>query len=134
MAGAPDTAAFAEPGEAPSGAGGWRRLAVGVIRAWIDVCLRTTRWQTDLHPDAFDILTGRTGQGGVVAFWHEALALTPALRQWAYRINPTLRVHVLISRNRDGRLMSDIVRPWRTQVIAGSSTRRGKVKGGAQAF
>ncbi|MBS4075245.1 DUF374 domain-containing protein [Ameyamaea chiangmaiensis] len=134
MAGAPDTAAFAEPGEAPSGAGGWRRLAVGVIRAWIDVCLRTTRWQTDLHPDAFDILTGRTGQGGVVAFWHEALALTPALRQWAYRINPTLRVHVLISRNRDGRLMSDIVRPWRTQVIAGSSTRRGKDKGGAQAF
>nr|WP_243444145.1 DUF374 domain-containing protein [Acetobacter persici] len=45
-----------------------------------------------------------------------------------------MRLHVLISRNRDGRLIADIVGKWRIWSIAGSSDTRGKNKGGAAAL
>jgi 3-deoxy-D-manno-octulosonic-acid transferase len=112
-------------------------IAVRVIRLYLDFALRTTRWRIEGHPDARALLTRSPAQadaGAVVAFWHQILPLTPALWSWARAIEPTLSLRVLISRNRDGRLISDIVAPWDIIGIAGSTSRRGKDKGGAQAL
>nr|WP_277875947.1 glycosyltransferase N-terminal domain-containing protein [Acetobacter fallax] len=45
-----------------------------------------------------------------------------------------MRLHVLVSRNRDGQLMADVVAPWRFLAIHGSSDSKGKNKGGAAAL
>ncbi|GBR53306.1 3-deoxy-D-manno-octulosonic-acid transferase [Neokomagataea thailandica NBRC 106555] len=43
-------------------------------------------------------------------------------------------MHVFISRNKDGRLIADAVRPWGVTALHGSTARRGKDKGGAAAL
>ncbi|MGO3517927.1 MAG: glycosyltransferase N-terminal domain-containing protein [Acetobacter cibinongensis] len=96
--------------------------------------LRTTRWTFYVTPEAFPLLIGRNGTNGIVAFWHEILPATPVLCLWAKNATPSLRVKVLISRNRDGRMIADIIAPWGIGTIAGSSDTRGKNKGGAAAF
>jgi 3-deoxy-D-manno-octulosonic-acid transferase len=121
------------------GTGGPRTLAIVLLRSYLRLTLGTTRWDFDIHPDARPLLTGQDDKPALVAFWHETLALTPALYWWGRRQNPALRLHVLISRNRDGRLVTDIVAPWGVQVITGSTDRRGKDnkskdKGGAAAL
>jgi len=110
------------------------RLTVRLVRGYLRLVLRTTRWHFDVHPDAVPLMTGADGRGGIIAFWHESLAIIPALRARAARINRALRVHVMISRNRDGRLITDIVMPWNMLTIAGSTAKRGKDKGGAKAL
>ncbi|MBB2176499.1 glycosyltransferase N-terminal domain-containing protein [Gluconacetobacter johannae] len=111
-----------------------RTLAIGALRSYLVLALRTTRWTFDIHPDALPVLTPRDGRSALVAFWHETLVLTPALWWWAARRDPSLRMHVLVSRNRDGRMIADIVAPWGVDVIAGSTDRRNKDKGGAAAL
>lgn len=118
-----------------------RRLAGrtlhAAIRGWLGFSLRSTRWTLDVAPEARDLLfRERTAEepGLLLACWHEALILSPAIWWWIESHNPTLQLHVLISRNRDGRLIADIVAPWRIPAIHGSSDRRGKDKGGATAL
>ncbi|MBV1837840.1 glycosyltransferase N-terminal domain-containing protein [Acetobacter estunensis] len=115
------------------------RLICHAIRGWLGFALRTTRWQIELHPEARTLLLadrhkGTSHTGLLVAFWHEALALSPALWWWAEPRNPSLRLHVLISHNRDGRLIAEIVAPWRIPALHGSSHKKGKDKGGLLAL
>lgn len=111
-----------------------RKVLISSVRGYLGLTLRTMRWTFTVDPAARKLLTAQDGHTAIVAFWHEALPLTPALWWWAEPQNPTLRLHVLISRNRDGRLIADIVAPWRIWSIAGSSDTRGKNKGGAAAI
>lgn len=111
-----------------------RATAVTLLRSYLRLTAGTTRWTFDIHPDAVPLLTGRGEQAALVAFWHETLALTPALLQWSTGHNPALHPHVLISRNRDGRLIANIIAPWGAGTIAGSTDRKGKDKGGAAAL
>ncbi|MFT8777352.1 MAG: glycosyltransferase N-terminal domain-containing protein, partial [Gluconacetobacter liquefaciens] len=117
-----------------TGAGAARASAIVLLRAYLRLTIGTTRWTFDIHPDAYPLLTGQGEQSVLVAFWHETLALTPALLWWSIARNPALRPHVLISRNRDGRLIADIIAPWGAGTIAGSPDRKGKDKGGAAAL
>ncbi|MDE7546891.1 glycosyltransferase N-terminal domain-containing protein [Acetobacter fabarum] len=111
-----------------------RSVAVGSIRAYLGFALRTTRWTFRIDPQSYLYLTSQEGRTAVVAFWHEALPLTPALWWWAERQNPAVNLRVLVSRNSDGRVIADVVAPWRICSIAGSSNTRGKSKGGAAAM
>lgn len=111
-----------------------RKILISSVRGYLGLTLRTMRWTFTVDPAARRLLTAQDGHTAIVAFWHEALPLTPALWWWAEPQNPTLRLHVLISRNKDGRLIADIVGPWRIWSIAGSSDTRGKNKGGAAAI
>ena len=101
-----------------------------MIRIWLGASLRSTRWQVSGSQDSRDLLL-QPDQGLVVAFWHRSLTLAPALWFWATAHEPRLRLRVLISRNADGLLIADAVRPWGIIGIHGSSSRKGKDKGGA---
>lgn len=87
-----------------------------------------------MDPEARKVLFSEGGGAVVVAFWHESLPLIPALWWWSEAQNPAMRAHVLISRNRDGRLIADLIDPWRIKSIAGSSDKNRKKKGGAAAL
>lgn len=100
------------------------------LRLWLSASLRSTRWDIRGDARAGALLTD-PDEGTVVAFWHRSLTLSPALWFWARGIEPRLRLRVLISRNADGRLIADVVRPWEIIGIHGSSDRKGKDKGGA---
>ncbi|NHO19972.1 DUF374 domain-containing protein [Acetobacter oeni] len=115
-----------------------RLLICSALRGWLEFSLQTTRWQFEASPEARALLLNErsgAGQTGLlVAFWHEELALSPVLWWWTEPQNPSMRLHVLISRNRDAQLMTDVIAPWRISAIHGSSDRKGKNKGGAAAL
>lgn len=107
-----------------------------LARGYLGFALRTTRWSITGSEDAAALLKRTPGHetGTIVAFWHRSLLILPALWEWARRDTAGLKLNVLISRNRDGRLISDTVAPWGIIGIEGSSARKGKDKGGARAF
>ena len=111
-----------------------RKAGVWSLRQYLGFALKTTRWTFRVNEQAWPLLTSQNGQTAVVAFWHEVLPLTPVLWWWAEPQNPHIRLRVLISRNRDGRMIADVVAPWRIWSIAGSSDSKGKNKGGAAAL
>ncbi|QDH17654.1 glycosyltransferase N-terminal domain-containing protein [Swingsia samuiensis] len=100
-----------------------------LIHLWLGLCLRSTRWHVRGSLASKNLLT-QAHQGTVVAFWHRSLTLSPALWFWARHIEPDLKLKVLISRNADGKLIADAVRPWDIIGIHGSTARKGKNKGG----
>lgn len=114
------------------------RLLRAVLRSWLGFSLRTTRWQFEAPPKTRALLLAERKGGDVpgllVAFWHEELALSPALWWWTEPRNPSMQLHVLISKNHDGRMIADVVSPWRIPAIHGSSDSKGKSKGGAAAL
>lgn len=101
-----------------------------MIRIWLGASLRSTRWQVSGSRTSRDLLQ-QPDQGTVVAFWHRSLTLAPALWFWATAYESRLKLRVLISRNADGLLIADAVRPWGIIGIHGSSSSKGKDKGGA---
>ncbi|MBS1074915.1 DUF374 domain-containing protein [Gluconobacter sp. Dm-73] len=105
-------------------------LSPRLLRLWLGLCLRSTRWQVSGSPRAIETLL-TPQNGAVVAFWHRSLTLSPALWFWARSQEPRLQLRVLISRNPDGMLIADVVRPWGIIGIHGSSSKNGKNKGGA---
>ncbi len=112
------------------------RFASGAIGRYLALCFRTTRWRLDLHPNAARPLADGAA---IVAFWHERLPLMPML--WRLRRatpGSEARAHVLISRHRDGRLISHIVGRFGLLTVEGSSARekggRRTERGGAPAF
>ncbi|UYH52059.1 DUF374 domain-containing protein [Candidatus Kirkpatrickella diaphorinae] len=114
-----------------------RKILPSVARAYLGLALRTTRWRI-IGPHAgrnvlIQIPASRH-PGAIVAFWHRNLLLLPALWKWARTRNGALRLNVLISRNRDGRLIRRTVAPWDIIGIEGSSNKRGQNKGGARAL
>ena len=110
-------------------------LALGAraLGAYLRFALRTTRW-TLLGAEQLGQYLYATP--AIFAFWHERLPLMPAL--WTMALDTRLRegaprgrMHVLVSRNQDGRLIGHIMRRFGTDLVYGSSAKRGAQKGGA---
>lgn len=107
---------------------------VRILRAYLKLALKTTRWQFEVEATARSLLTCQEGEPALVVFWHESLVLSPRLWWWALPQNPNLQLYVLISRNSEGRLITQVVDPWRIWAVQGSSSKKGQDKGGAAAF
>ncbi|GEN58968.1 glycosyltransferase N-terminal domain-containing protein [Acetobacter nitrogenifigens] len=123
-----------EPSPRDAGSELLRRIVQTCVRRGLALALTTTRWKVDMDAASRSLLLDPAGPGVLVAFWHEALMLAPTLWWWTEPRNPLLRLRVLISRNRDGRMIAGVVAPWRIPALHGSSDRKGKNKGGASAL
>jgi lysophospholipid acyltransferase (LPLAT)-like uncharacterized protein len=91
---------------------------------YLSVALRTTRWTLDgaefLAPYA------APGEPVIAAFWHERLPLMSALWLLARRSNPGgTRMHVLVSKHRDGQFIGNVLRRFGVDVVLGSSSKGG---------
>lgn len=109
--------------------------AAWLASAYLDFALRSTRWT--LH-GAEDFAPFRAGQPAVIAFWHETLPLMSALWMDARRERAVSgaapgRIHVLVSRHKDGRFIGDVVSRFGCDLIHGSSSKRGEDRGGQEA-
>jgi lysophospholipid acyltransferase (LPLAT)-like uncharacterized protein len=103
------------------------RVQVVLVRvfAWyLDLTLRTKRWTLD---GAEHLAPAREGAPAVIAFWHEVLPLIPALVERSRQAEDyrTIPIHFLVSRHRDGRLISAIMHRFRLTPVFGSSSRGG---------
>jgi lysophospholipid acyltransferase (LPLAT)-like uncharacterized protein len=111
-----------------------RTLALGAraLGAYLRFALRSTRWTLHGRDQIGSYLHGGPA---VVAFWHERLPLMPALWTLAVRERCARgaggRIHVLVSRHQDGRLIGDIIRTFGVDVVHGSSARGRDQRGGA---
>jgi lysophospholipid acyltransferase (LPLAT)-like uncharacterized protein len=95
-----------------------------VLGLYLRLALRTTRWRFE---GLEHVLRHLNGDPTIVAFWHERLPLMPML--WlevrrAGRVTRKPRVHVLVSRHRDGRLIGGVMRHFHMDLVYGS-TRKG---------
>ncbi|CAK7192357.1 hypothetical protein COMNV_00552 [Commensalibacter sp. Nvir] len=111
-----------------------RSILIKILRSYLEFALKTTRWQLDIPAATKPFLTCEHNQPALIIFWHETILLSPQLWWWALLKNPNLQIYALISRNRDGRLIMDVVKPWKVRVIQGSSNKGNIDKGGAAAF
>jgi lysophospholipid acyltransferase (LPLAT)-like uncharacterized protein len=96
------------------------------LSVYLALAYRTTRWTFDGRDHAAPFFGGAPV---ILAFWHERLPLLPQL--WRYA-NASLegrrrksRMHVLVSRHRDGRFIGDIVNFFKLDLVYGSSSRGG---------
>jgi len=111
----------------------FQRCAVFLLGRTLDATLRSMRWTIDgeahLAPFAADTPV-------VAAFWHQRLALMPALWRRVHGANRGREGAVLVSRNRDGRLIGDVLALFHVAVVHGSSAKPGKTagKGGVAAM
>lgn len=110
-------------------------LAGRVLGAYLRFTLRTTRWT--LHEGEAAPYV-HAPKPAIFAFWHERLLMMSALWTLSGERRPPGergRMHVLISRHQDGRLIADILRGFGVGVVHGSSGRKGtfkdKQRGGA---
>ncbi len=108
-------------------------LGVSLLGAYLRFALRTTRWT--LHGEEW-LGSYLYGGAAVFAFWHERLPLMPALwllatERRAQGGAARKRMHVLVSRNRDGRLIGAMMRRFGLDLVYGSTAKRAAQKGGA---
>ena len=112
-----------------------RTLALGAwaLGAYLRFALRTTRW-TLLGADHL----GRHlhAHPAIFAFWHERLPMMPALWTLALETRagagaPRGRMHVLVSRHQDGRLIGSMMHGFGLDLVHGSSAKGTEQKGGA---
>jgi lysophospholipid acyltransferase (LPLAT)-like uncharacterized protein len=99
-----------------------RTVMAHLLGRYLQFALRTTRWT--LHGEAH-VGAYFAGRPCIAAFWHERLPLMPALWLMAKQHRPANRMHVLISRHRDGRLIAKILRRFGAEPIHASSSRGG---------
>lgn len=109
-----------------------RTLALGAqaLGAYLRFALGTTRWTLHGRDALGPYLLGGPA---IFAFWHERLPLMPAL--WTLALHERRgaergRMHVLVSRHQDGRLIGTIMQAFGVDIVYGSSARRQKDKGG----
>jgi lysophospholipid acyltransferase (LPLAT)-like uncharacterized protein len=104
----------------------FQRLGVFLLGRTLDLALKTMRWtiegEANLAPFVAD-------NPVVAAFWHQRLALMPALWRRVHGANSAREGAVLVSRNRDGRLIGDILAHFHVSVVHGSSAKPGKAAG-----
>ncbi|MGI3776592.1 MAG: lysophospholipid acyltransferase family protein [Janthinobacterium lividum] len=110
--------------------------AASVLGLYVAAALRCTRWS--VH-GAEHLVAPRRGAPVLAAFWHERLPLSPAVWGHVRRTGVAgLRMHVLVSRHRDGRFFARLIRRFGVEVVHGSSERPGRSggegKGGAAAL
>ena len=115
------------------------RLASAAIGAYLDFAFRTTRWRHVGDPADLERLAR---EAAIIAFWHECLPCMPML-WWRVRARGIgaggpREAHVLISRHRDGQLISRVVARFGLTTVSGSSGRekegRRSERGGAAGF
>lgn len=107
-------------------------LALGAraLGAYLRFALRTTRW-TLLGGEQLGRYLHATP--AVFAFWHERLPLMPAL--WTMALGARAggargRMHVLVSRHQDGRLIGTMMQGFGLDLVHGSTAKAGVQKGG----
>lgn len=98
---------------------------------YLRFALRTTRWRIEGHTGAYLYAVP-----AIYAFWHERLPMMPAF--WTYALDVRRagghargRVHVLVSRHQDGRMIGDIMQGFALDLVHGSSAKGQQQKGGA---
>lgn len=100
-----------------------------VMGRYLAFALRSKRWTIVGAEHAAGHFHGNPV---VAAFWHECLPLMPQMWLALRGQGPAeRRIFVLVSRNRDGRIIGATMRPFRVDVLHGSTTRDGQDKGGA---
>jgi lysophospholipid acyltransferase (LPLAT)-like uncharacterized protein len=101
-------------------------LLARLLGLYLSFALRTTRWT--LH-GAENLAPHALGAPAIMTAWHERLALMSAqwlmVRRWKGGQGQRARVHILISRSRDGRFIAAVVRRFGIDVAPGSSSRGG---------
>ncbi len=101
-------------------------MAARILGLYLGFALRTTRWSLEGHEH---MAPHAAGAPVVVAFWHERLSMMPMLwvqaRQSPEGRNARNRVHVLVSRHRDGQFIGAVVSRFALDVVLGSSSRGG---------
>ncbi len=112
-----------------------RTVALGAraLGAYLRFALRTTRWT--LH-GAEPLGRYLHAEPAIFAFWHERLPLMPALWTLALRERARSggrrgRMHVLVSRHRDGRLIGSMMRGFGLDLVHGSTAKGAEQRGGA---
>jgi hypothetical protein len=95
-----------------------------VLGAYLAFALRTTRWSLDGQEH---MVAHAAGLPVIVAFWHERLSMMPMLWLLARKLPGAgqNRVHVLVSRHRDGQFIGAVVSRFALEVVLGSSSRGG---------
>ncbi|MBN9563204.1 MAG: lysophospholipid acyltransferase family protein [Alphaproteobacteria bacterium] len=97
-----------------------------MLGLYLAFALRTTRWV--LH-GAENVAPHVIGDPLILAAWHERLPLMTALwlmvRNWEGGEGQRARVHIMISRSRDGRFIAAVVRRFGIDTAAGSTSRGG---------
>jgi lysophospholipid acyltransferase (LPLAT)-like uncharacterized protein len=93
-----------------------------LLGLYLQFALRTTRWTLHGEPHVAPHLAGAPA---VVAFWHERLPLMPILWLLARARGDSARMHVLVSRHRDGRFIGTVLRRFAVGVVHGSSSQGG---------
>lgn len=90
--------------------------------------LRRTLRPRFIHGDDLYARWAR-GERVIIAFWHDRLLMVPFA-------NPGQRVCIMVSRHRDGELITRAVRPLAIETVRGSSTRgwAGGLKGMLRAY
>ena len=116
---------FRHPGVLAAGA--W------VLGAYLRFALRTTRWTLVGADELGPYLLGGPA---IFAFWHERLPMMPALWTLAAERRAAAglargRMHVLVSRHQDGRLIGAVMLGFGLDMVHGSSAKGTAQKGGA---
>ena len=108
-------------------------LGARALGAYLRFALRTTRWtllggeQLGRHLHAHP---------AIFAFWHERLPMMPALWTLALATRAQAgtqrgRMHILVSRHQDGRLIGAVMDGFGCDLVYGSSAKGTAQKGGA---
>ncbi len=110
----------------------WLARLVPLAALLISIVLRLLRRTVRprfLHGDDLFARWER-GERVILAFWHDRLVLMTFANRWAQR------VCIMVSRHRDGELISRAVRPLAIDTVRGSSTRgwSGALKGLLRAY
>jgi lysophospholipid acyltransferase (LPLAT)-like uncharacterized protein len=112
---------------------GMLALGARALGAYLRFALRTTRW-TLLGAEHL----GRHlhAHPAIFAFWHERLPMMPAL--WTLALTSRARdgvargrMHILVSRHQDGRLIGTVMDGFGCDLVYGSTAKGTAQKGGA---
>lgn len=109
---------------------GVQKALARILVAYLKFALGTTRWTLI----GLDHAVHPPGRPTIVAFWHQRLALIPALLMLARQKGIQRRVTALTSRHRDGMLVSAVMEGFGLAVVNGSTARGGQEKGGSAAL
>ncbi|MEQ1929961.1 MAG: lysophospholipid acyltransferase family protein [Parvularculaceae bacterium] len=106
------------------------RVGSALVAFYIRFVFATSKWSY-VGRGPVDALVA-SGQGFIVAFWHQRLLMGAVIRRHTDR-----RVIMLISANRDGEIVARGVAPFGIEFIRGSAAnprKKDKDKGGASAL
>ncbi len=113
----------------PSQLSFFKRLLVPILRFYIKLVYSTTKWE-HLGPEETRDAIAR-GDPLIIAFWHGRMLIMPVLKPKGYK------AHMLISNNRHGSLVAEVIRVWNAPSIRGSTRNPKKTaqdKGGREAL